>query len=90
MISPQKDLRNKQKDVPPKEERLFRWVVILLVGLTLCVLIALGVYLGTNIFQFPSLFPGRSGTGLPPSDATATAGCELFMQQFPGTPCPSQ
>lgn len=90
MTSPQMDIRNKQRNTPPKEERLFRLVVILLVILALCVLITLGMYTGTKILRSPSIFAGSGGTAVPPLDATATAGCELFMQQFPGTPCPSE
>jgi len=76
------------------EDKLFRRLVIILLILIIFIAVAFGIYQGLKILRTPdgeATTTPPPGAGLSPDlQATATAGCAIFMQQFPGTPCPDQ
>ena len=83
--------RDQESKPDPSEEKLFRRLVIILLISFIFIAVAFGIYQGLKILRTPD---GEStttptGGGVSPNlQATATAGCAIFMQQFPGTPCP--
>jgi len=83
-----------QESMPdPSEEKLFRRLVIILLILFVFIAVTFGIYQGFKILRTAD---GESTTTpivgelSPNLQATATAGCAIFMQQFPGTLCPEQ
>jgi hypothetical protein len=71
---------------------LQRWVILML-SIAFLIIIIFVAFVGVKLLGFPKVEATSTTTPevgeLPPNlQATATAGCAIFMQQFPGTPCP--
>ena len=78
------------KPNPNKETPLIRIAIILLM-IFIFIAIVFGIYQGIKILRARDAEPTATPTAAevtPDLQATATAGCTLFMQRFPGTPCP--
>ncbi|NIM93311.1 MAG: hypothetical protein GTO18_06330 [Anaerolineales bacterium] len=76
---------DEQDDTLPKSERVFRIIVILGAAIIAIILITFGLYVAITVLgpQVDIL-----ETEILDLNATATAGCEVFLEEFPGTPCP--
>lgn len=85
--------RDQRSSPDPSENKMLRRMIFIFLIVFVFIAIAFGIYQGINILRTPEAGSTESptGEGLSPNlQATATAGCENFMQQFPGTPCPEQ
>lgn len=74
--------------VPPgkgKTKNSRRRLIILLLGIALIIVLSLGFYV---VSQTWDLWFVDSGVVISEFDQTATASCEAFIAEFPGTPCP--
>jgi hypothetical protein len=86
--------RRDQMSTPdPSEDKPLRRIVLILLLVFVFVAIVFGIYQGIRILRTPDGEPSTAPTidvSSPDFQATATAACEKFIQQFPGTPCPEQ
>ncbi len=62
-----------------------RRLIIIVLAIAIIVVFAIGFYV---VSQTWDLWFGDAGVVVSESDQTATASCETFIAQFPGTPYP--
>jgi len=68
-------------------QRKFLRALVIFIVVALIIVIALGAY---TVFQTKDLWWDTQPKTLDPADveATSTAACDIFITEFPGTPCP--
>ena len=62
-----------------------RRLIIIALAIAIIIVASLGFYV---VSQTWDLWFGDSGVVVSESDMTATASCENYIAEFPGTPCP--
>ena len=83
---------HERKTQAPEKKTLQRWV-ILMFSIAILIIIIFVAFVGFRLLGSQKIMVTATSTlaiGELPANlqATATAGCAMFMQQFPGTPCP--